>query len=160
MIILFVILFLISSELIQSTAVARQEGFNPYPFATPILCILIHLLLLISCIFYLGWLFGILLFLAHFFNIVHATVSWIFGIPALFIRGSQLLRYILFQHSMLFNLAILNFAFTIASFFVSDFKSFLNYFKCSSGLAIPLVAAILVLSISRLFVAHYASRRS
>ena len=66
---LFLIFFVLSSQLIHSVAMDQQTGFNPYPFGTTIFCLLQHPLLLIMSIFYLGWLWGIVLFLCHLFGI-------------------------------------------------------------------------------------------
>lgn len=60
--ILFIVIFVLSSQLIHSVAVDQENGYNPYKFGATTFCILQHPLLLITSIFYLGWLWGIILF--------------------------------------------------------------------------------------------------
>ena len=155
--VLFVILFLVSTELLQTVAVHQQE-YNPYPFGTTIFCIIQHPLLLISCIYYLGWLWGILLFLAHLFNIVHATVSWVLGIPFIFVKSDNILLLYRTEINMLFPLLLANLAFTIISFFVADFKS-LYYYLESNTVAICVISVIaIVLGILRAIIDHFIKK--
>lgn len=155
--VLFVILFLVSTELIQSVAVHQKE-YNPYPFGTTIFCIIQHPLLLISCIYYLGWLWGILLFLAHLFNIVHATVSWILGMPFVFIKSENTLSLLRLEISMLCPLFLANLVFTIVSFFVADFKSLYYYLDSNTVAVCVIVVVAIVLGILRAIINHFIKK--
>ena len=144
--ILFVVLFVFSSQLVHSVAVFQQNFYNPYPFGTTIFCIAHHPLLLISSIFYLGWFWGFALFLLHFFGIIHATFSWIFDIPILFFKNEQqVLHFEKLKINLLFPSLILYLIFTVASFFLSDFKVLFDFIKSDTSIfySIVLIAAIL-----------------
>ena len=151
---LFVILFVLSSQLIHSVASDQQTGFNPYPFGTTIFCLLQHPFLLIMSIFYLGWLWGIVLFLCHLFGIVHMTVSWVLDIPTLLAKDfEKLMRFMKLKIALLAPMLIAILVFTVVSFFVSNFKSLLVVLQNNTAIAIGTVIVIIVLSISRLIVA-------
>lgn len=151
---LFLIFFILSSQLIHSVASDQQTGFNPYPFGATIFCLLQHPFLLIMSIFYLGWLWGIVLFLCHLFGIVHMTVSWIFDIPTLLAKDfDKLMRFMKLKIALLAPMLIAILVFTVVSFFVSNFKSLLFVLQNNTSIAIGTVIVIIVLSISRLIVA-------
>ena len=151
---LFLIFFVLSSQLIHSVAMDQQTGFNPYPFGTTIFCLLQHPLLLIMSIFYLGWLWGIVLFLCHLFGIVHMTISWIFDMPTLLAKDfDKLMKFMKFKIGMLAPMLIAILAFTIISFFVCDFKALLVLLQNNPPIVISAAVVIILLSISRLIVA-------
>ena len=159
--ILFVILFLLSSELVHSVAIDQQQGYNPYPFGTWIFCMLLHILLLTSAIFYLGWMWGIILFCAHFFGVLNFTVTWVLNIPILFVKKpSQLHQLLRLKLNLLFPFLLINLAFTVASFLVSDFK--LLFYELSEtpySLVVMLCIAV-VFSIPRLIIMKLTARVS
>ena len=149
MAIAFLVLYILSSHLVHAVAVDQQNGFNPYPFGTTIFCMLYHPLLLVSGIYYLGWLFGILLFLAHLFGIIHATVSWIFDIPSLYFINDKdrLLKYQKAKINLLFPLIVVNLVFTVVSFFVADFKSLFYFLNDNTCYLYAIIIITIVLSI-------------
>lgn len=152
---LFLIFFILSSQLIHSVATDQQTGFNPYPFGTTIFCLLQHPFLLVISIFYLGWLWGIVLFLCHLFGIVHMTISWVLDMPALFAKDfDKLLKFMKFKIAMLAPMLIVILVFTVVSFFTSDFKALLVFLQNNPTVVIGAAAVITLLSISRLIVAR------
>ncbi|MBQ9929636.1 MAG: hypothetical protein IJO72_02515 [Oscillospiraceae bacterium] len=151
---LFLIFFILSSQLIHSVASDQQTGFNPYPFGATIFCLLQHPLLLIMSIFYLGWLWGIVLFLCHLFGIVHMTISWVLDIPTLLAKDfDKLIKFMKFKIALLAPMLIVILVFTVVSFFVSDFMALLVLLQNNPTEIIGAAAVIILLSISRLIVA-------
>ncbi len=151
--ILFIIIFVISSQLIHSVAVDQQTGYNPYPFGTTLFCLLQHPILLVASIFYLGWLWGVVFFLCHLFGIIHITVSWIFDIPTLLAKDvNELVRFMKLKISLLAPMLIIVLVFTIISLFIGEFKSLLITLQNNPPLIIIAVIVIGLLSISRLIV--------
>ncbi len=152
--ILFVVFFVLSSQLIHSVAVDQHNGYNPYPFGSTILCLLQHPILLTMSIFYLGWLWGIVLFLCHLFGIIHITVSWIFNIPMLLAKDlNKLVGFMKLEIALLTPMLIIILVFTIVSFFVVEFKSLLMILQNNTSLVIGAIVVIVLLSLSRLVVA-------
>ena len=159
MAIVFLVLFIVSSQLIHSVAVDQQQGFNPYPFGTTILCIILHPLLLISSIFYLGWIIGIAVFLCHLFGLLHCTVSWILDIPELLTNNfNQLLSIKKFKIGLLTPILLANIVFTVASFFVSEFKSVFYLFYGNIPAIIVTSIVVITLSVIRIIVAKHISK--
>ena len=157
--ILFVILFLLISHLIRSIAIDQQQGFNPYPFGTWIFSVLHHILLFVSAVFYLGWLWGIVLFLAHLFGIVDFTFTWILNLPILFIKeDKKIISIARLKQNLLFPLLIVNLIFSILSFFVSNFKAlFYSLTSIPYSLAIILLVAV-IFSIPRIIIMRRTSK--
>jgi len=156
--ILFIIVFVLASQLVHSVAVDQQTGYNPYPFGTTIFCLFLHPLLLTLCVWYLGWLWGILIFLCHLFGIIHMTVSWIFDIPTLLAKNTkQLINFMKLKIAILTPMVVVTLFFTILSFLVTDYKSL--FYLLSQNISYIVIAGIVVtvFSIIRLFVAKATS---
>lgn len=120
----FSILFVIASELTVQVATDQQLRKIPYPFGATILCYAIHLILLITSIWYCGWLFGILLFLSEFFTIIHLMIGWILAIPKLFIKHEkQALNWAQWEVAFLTPILIIILGFCTTSFFVVPYGS-------------------------------------
>lgn len=157
--VVFLILFVTSSQLIHSIAVDQQQGFNPYPFGTTIFCIMLHPMLLISSIFYLGWLWGSALFLCHLFGILHCTVSWIFDIPVLLTTSYQkLIKMQRIKIGLLVPTILANAIFTVTSFFTSNFKSLLRFLYRNTTAVVVSVIIVIVLSVLRIFVSNKVAK--
>lgn len=157
-ILIYIIIFILSSHLIHMVAVDQQSVYNPYPFGTTFFCIIQHPLLLIMSIYYLGWLWGIVLFLCHIFGIIHATVSWVLSIPRLITNDhNKLLRIMKRNIAMLIPMFIIVLVFTIVSFFVADYECLLTYLYNHTSVLICTIVIIVVLSITRIILAKKAS---
>ena len=157
--IVFVILFILSSQLVHSVAVDQQTGFNPYPFGTTLSCMAYHPLLLISAIFYLGWIWGIVLFLAHFFGIIHATISWVLDIPELLINNEKrFLGFLRLKLCLLGPVLLANLIFTVSSFFIVDFESLLSLFQGNPGSLIVIAIVVSILSAARVVVTKWIAQ--
>ena len=123
--ILFIVIFVLLSQLIHSVAVDQENGYNPYKFGATTFCILQHPLLLITSIFYLGWLWGIILFLCHLFGVLNMTVSWVLDIPLLLLKNSDKFEsFLKIKVTLLPFMFIILLIFTIASFFFVKFRVF------------------------------------
>lgn len=120
----FLILFVITSELTVQVATAQQQRIIPYPFGATILCYAIHLILLITSIWYCGWLLGILLFLSEFFTIIHLMIGWVLAIPKLFIKyEKQALNWARWEVAFLTPALIIILGFCATSFFIVPYGS-------------------------------------
>lgn len=156
--IVFLILYIVSSSMVYSIASDQQLGFNPYPFGTTIFCMLLHIPILVSSIFYLGWIWGIICFLVHIFGLVHATVGWLFNIPVLVASDDdQLLRFLKLKLNLLAPTLLINIIFAVISFFVADFQDLLNLFNSNSTFVIMFVIIIAVLSALRIVITKLVS---
>lgn len=149
--ILFIVVFILSSQLIHSVAVDQENGYNPYKFGATTFCILQHPLLLITSIFYLGWLWGIAIFLCHLFGIINLTVSWVLDIPLLLLKNSDKFEnFLKLKVTLLPYMFIILLVFTIASFFLSSFESLLFILQSETAILVGILVGIAVLSIARL----------
>lgn len=156
--ILFVIVLVYASHLVRAVAVDQQTGYNPNPFGTTIFCLFLHLLLLTLCIWYLGWIWGILIFMCHLFGIIHMTISWIFDVPGLLAKNTkQLIGFMKLKVAILTPMVIVTLFFAILSFFVVDHKSL--FYLLSENTFYIVVAGIVavVFGIIRLFAAKALS---
>lgn len=155
---IFLVLYAAFSSLVYSVALDQKLGFNPYPFGATILCILFHPLVLISSIFYLGWVWGTICFLLHLLGITYSTVGWIFNLPTLLVKNDeQLLRFLKVKLTLLFPSLIIGIIFTVISFFFSDYKALLDIFMENSTFTITLIAIVIILSVLRIFVSKLSS---
>ena len=149
--ILFIVIFVLSSQLIHSVAVDQENGYNPYKFGATTFCILQHPLLLITSIFYLGWLWGIILFLCHLFGVLNMTVSWVLDIPLLLLKISDKFEsFLKIKVTLLPFMFIILLIFTIASFFLSSFESLLVVLQNETAILVGILIGIAILSIARL----------
>ncbi|MBO5213982.1 MAG: hypothetical protein J6B86_04365 [Clostridia bacterium] len=144
MLIAFLIIFFVINELVISTATHQQLGFNPYPFGTTILCMIIHAIMLVVCIWYCGWIFGILLFLFHLFAFPHSTIGWILNSPSLFYSPEKMLGLCKREIALLPVAIITLLAFTIISFFATPYKALYEFAK-TTPLFLIIAGAVLVL---------------
>lgn len=157
MLILFVIIYILASHSVYSIATDKNTGYNPYPCGTAFFSILLHVIVLVMCIYYMGWGFGILLFLCHFFSLVHATVSWVFNIPGLILLAKN--DYNKLYKQMELNLALftpiffITLIFTVVSFFVTDFRSMLVFLQNNNSVLLVSGIIVAILSIARIIVA-------
>lgn len=150
MIVLFILLFIIASELTYSVATQPLLGYNPYPFGTPIICVIIHVLILVNCIFYLGWLIGIILFICHMITIPHMTIGWVFALPSLFFTSEkQYFKYFNLQLSSLIPLLIVLIAFFVISIFVSEYSCLYDSLESPVLTLIIIVVALTIMSFIR-----------
>lgn len=156
---LFVILFLLSSQLIHSVAIDQQQGINPYPFGTWIFCSLLHVLLLVSAIFYLGWLWGIILFLVHLFGVLDLTIMWILNIPVFFIKEDrQIFTLATVRRNLLFPLLLANLIFTIVSFFIADYQALFHFLNDIPYSLVIILAVAAFFSIPRFIIMKLTSK--
>lgn len=156
----FVIIFILASHLIYSVASDQRTGFNPYPFGTTILCLLLHPLLLTLSIWYLGWIWGIVIFLCHLFGLIHATVSWILELPTLLAKTErQVFGFMKLKIGLLTPMLIVTLVFTILSFFMSHFKSLFYLLGENIAYIITIAVVAVVGGIVRAFVSKSFSNK-
>ncbi|MBR5286170.1 MAG: hypothetical protein IKU30_04665 [Clostridia bacterium] len=153
--IFFIVVFVLSSQLVHSVASDQKLGYNPYPFGTTIFCLLQHPILLTMSVYYLGWLWGIVLFLCHLFGIIHMTISWVLDMPVFFIKTEgAMFKYMKLKISFLPVILVTILVFTIVSFFATNFKSLLFLLQNNTTYIIVAVLITIILSVVRLIVAN------
>ena len=129
MLIAFVVIFLLSSFWIKAIAVDQQMGYNPFLFGTDLFCIITRLILLVMCIWYLGWIAGIIVSVLDFFGIISACFSWFLNLPFLAYKNiEEMHKKMRFKLSMLPVVLIVCLVFTIVSFFTTRFASLFDFF--------------------------------
>lgn len=120
----FIVLSIIVSAIRHMIAVYDQEAILPYVHGMRVFCILTDIVFLVSSVFYLGFLWGIVYFLLHYFSILFAVCGWIVTFPSnLFTKTpSSIQKTITFESSALVLLLLVLTVFTVVSFFVVPFK--------------------------------------
>ena len=128
MIIAFLIFVLIVSELGYQLASHQQMGIVPYPFGVTIFCMINHVIVLITGIWYLGWIAGIILLALHFFGIIHVCFGWMLSVISLLFINSpeQMMRSVRREVAFLNFLTPTFLIFMIVSFFIVDFRCVLD----------------------------------
>lgn len=159
MLVAFVVLFVLSSQLIHSIAVDQRSGFSPYPLGSTILCMLMHPILFAMSVFYLGWLWGIVLFLLHLFGIIHMTISWVCELPTLLTRNPELvIGYMRFKVLLLTPMLVTILVFIIVSFLCGEFESLLILLQNNPKIIINSTIIVVLLSAFRLVVARLVDK--
>jgi len=151
--ILFIIIFIIINELLYQVASNQRMGLNPYPFGSTILCYITHFILLVTNIWYLGWIAGIIVFLLSFFSMLHSTIGWVFSIPTLFYTDeSQFFRLVRRQVSLLTPTLLISLIFCIISFINTEFMSLMYFFEDNLNLIPIFIIGCIVLNIIRILI--------
>ena len=124
MIIAFLILFFVTNELVCVTSMYnRQMGINPWPFASSLNRTVLYIISAICCVWYLGWLWGTITFVAYLFAIPHFALGWVLSLPPAFIKDPQKQEnYCVGIISFLLPVSIGMIVFCIVSFFVVPFE--------------------------------------
>ena len=120
---------------------------------------MLHLPILVSSIFYLGWGLGIVCFLLHLFGLTHAMAGWIFNIPTLVASNEeQLFRFLKLKLKLLGPALTANIVFAVVSFYVADFKSLLRMFREDSTFAVMFIIIVVILSVLRVVFSKFLSQ--
>lgn len=153
MLIAFVVIFLLSSFWIKAIAVDQQMGYNPFLFGTDLFCIITRLILLAMCIWYLGWIAGIIVSVLDFFGIISGCFSWFLNLPFLSYKSiEEMHKKMRFKLSMLPIVLIVCLVFTIVSFFTTRFASLYDFFAENIFVLFILMAVAIVSNIFRIAV--------
>ena len=153
MLIAFVVIFLLSSFWIKAIAVDQQMGYNPFLFGTDLFCIITRLILLVMCIWYLGWIAGIIVSVLDFFGIISGCFSWFLNLPFLAYKSiEEMHKKMRFKLSMLPIVLIVCLVFTIVSFFTTRFASLYDFFAENIFVLFILMAVAIVSNIFRIAV--------
>lgn len=157
MLILFVIIYILSAQLIYNCNNNLNTGVFPYSkLSLDIICIFYHIILLVMSIYYMGWLWGIILFLCHFFAVIHMTIGWTLNIPVLILnhRNNVLdsLHLIKLNYIFISPMLIISLIFTVVSFFVADFKSMFDYLSNNTNILIPVGIVAVLLGLIRIII--------
>ena len=140
---LFIIFYVIANELTYIIALRQQMGLCRFISAGD-LCWANRIILAVLCIWYCGWIVGIVLIVFSLFGLLHATIGWILTIPTLFTVDERKLRRVTdMECGLLIPLDILWLVFAVLSFFLTSYKSLLPFIGTST--AIIVIAAVLVI---------------
>lgn len=141
--ILFIIIYILFSEVTYNVALHQSMGLVKYSSIGG-LCWIGRIILIIPCIYYCGWLFGILLFLFMLFGFLHMTIGWILSIPSMFVKNdNQIMKIVNLECSLVIPLDIGLLIFTIISFFTATYKSTFNLFTTYKSIVILIVVLII-----------------
>ncbi len=141
----FIILYIISNELTYMVAVHQQLGLVRHISAGD-LCWINRIVLIVPCIWYCGWIVGIVLFLFSLFGLLHATIGWILAIPSLFSKSVKTISSIVeLECGLLIPVNIVCLVFTVLSFFLSKFKTV--YYMFNSLQSIIIIVSILIVGL-------------
>ncbi len=156
MLVCFVIIFILSSHLIHFVKANVHLLEDRKPSAISAFCNFYHALLLVLGIYYLGWLFGTILFFCHFFSLIRLSVTWIFDVPVIFLQNKNQTKPPLLLIETIFNLSfpmvIIAIFFTIISFYENQFNSMYIFLQNNIYVLIYAGIVVAVLSITRIIV--------
>lgn len=145
MLVAFIIILICCSELNYSVALSVNMGICPYRYGALMISNIVNIALLISCIRYLGWIFGIVTFLCSYFSLIHLALGWILLIPTMFYKnGYQVLKKAKIEVNLLTPSLILSIGFCVLSFFVVPFEALLTYFV-NSKISLMIIAVIFIM---------------
>lgn len=154
MLVSFIIVLICCSELNYSVALSVNMGICPYRYGALMISNIVNIALLISCIRYLGWIFGIITFLCSYFSLIHLALGWILLIPTMFYKnGYQVLRKAKIEVNLLTLSLILSIGFCVLSFFVVPFEALFTYLVNNKVVLIIIAAISVVGFIARSIVA-------
>ena len=150
MIIVYILLIVFTTHVLSNAGLLMQSGELPY-FGTKTFCHIIHILILITSIWYFGWIGGIIVFVLCLFSIFELFVGWILSIPGwIFINSKEKWEsYINIKATLIGYLPIILALFMISSFFIVDFQCILNELHFSNTTWIAIAVALLICCIAR-----------
>lgn len=154
MILFFLLLCIILSELTYSIASKQQLGFNPYPFATPRLCLVVHISILANCIFYGGWILGTIIFACCLFALCHVTVGWPLSLipTVVFNNDKKFIKFSYFELGMLIPAILISILFFLISLSTVEFACLLSYMQFYPETILIFLLVAGVMSLIRHFV--------
>jgi len=160
--IIFIILLISFNELLYQLASHMADfemQFLPSRNRLKLIMLCSHLSLLILCIWYLGWVYGIVVFLASFFSLLHSLFGWILNIPSLFYKSEkQITNTLQYQIWAIYPVFLLSVVFCIVSFFTTEFMSLTYFFEDNLEILPALVVIALILLIIRIAVVKKLSQ--
>lgn len=149
----FIILFVVANELTYMVAAHQKLGLCKHISAGD-LCWINRIMLIVPCIWYCGWIAGIILFLFSLFGLLHASIGWILSLPTAFVNSEETMFLIgEIECNLLIPINIICLIFTIISFFLSSFMCVFNMFNSLSSVII-LFAVLIVGFFARVIVSH------
>lgn len=150
MLVLFVVIFILSSHLIHFVTANVYLLDDRKPSAISSFCSFYHAILLMMSVYYLGITVGGALFVCHCFKLTY-MISWIFDIPLLILRNKnqtkEPLRLIKSIFNLSFPMVIIAVFFTIISFYDNKFNSMYIFLQNNNSVLIYAGFVIVVLSI-------------
>lgn len=156
MLILFVVIYILSSHFIHFVKTNVYLLEDRKPSAISAFCNFYHALLLILGIYYLGWLFGTILFFCHFFSLIRLSVTWIFDVPVIILQNKNQTRPPLRLIEIIFNLSfpmfVITIFFIVISFYDNTFESMYRFLQNNKLILFCAAGVIALLSLIRTIV--------
>lgn len=115
---LYIFFLLVVPALNFYLSVFNEAGLLPYRFGYLSFANLTHLTIAIMSVWYLGWVWGIFIFLLYFFGIIDSSLMW--WIRYLYMKKNPSLSTT--AYSLFSVLTIGQIIFTVVSLFVADFE--------------------------------------
>ena len=142
-VVLFLVLYVLANELTYMVAVHQQMGLCQHISAGD-LCWINRVIMAVPCVWYCGWILGIVLIAFALFGLLHATIGWVLTIPTLSIDD----EYKMIQHTdmecgLLIPTNIICVLFGILSFFLTTFKSAIQVLGSTSTIIV--IGSVLVI---------------
>lgn len=151
-------LLICTHELLYMVATHQQMGILPYPCGSTVICYFTHFVLLVTNIWYWGWIVGIVLSVCEIFCLIHSSVGWVLEIPTLnLLSEKNILKLVRFEVAVLTSVSLLALVFCVVSFFISPFSSGLHMVKDNPIIIVVFAAVVVVLSVVRVFVSKHVS---
>lgn len=152
----FLIILVLVSQLLHMLAVHQSMGVLPHPMGVSLLSLISQAVLLVMCIWYLGWLWGILIFVGQIFSLIHSTVGWVLTIQSLYYqRPEQFYNLVKWEENLMTPALILPLIFCVISFWVTEFKSCYFWLSQNNTIWISLLIGCGILGVARLFVSKH-----
>lgn len=139
-VVVFLILYVLANELTYMIAVHQQMGFCQHISAGG-LCWTNRVIMAIPCVWYCGWILGIVLIAFALFGLLHATIGWVLIIPTLNIDDEyKIIRHTDMECGLLIPMNIICVVFAIASFFLAPFRSAIQVLGSTTTIIVVLSA--------------------
>jgi hypothetical protein len=155
MIIAYLVILIIGSELQYSISVLSSMKLMPYQFGINFFSIVFYIFALASSIWYCGWIVGIIIFLLCLFGIIHGTLSWILSVPFLNVNVQKEATFLARIWGAFPIAAII---FQIVSFFITSFQSITSTSFWSFQSLIIVLIIMIVGFVIRFFYAKHVKK--
>lgn len=141
-VIIFIVLYLLANELTYMIAVHQQMGLCRHVWAGGV-CWINRIIMAIPCVWYCGWIVGLILIAFAIFGIHHMTVGWVLALPSLFVEDERtIITHTELECGLLLPLTLVCLIFVILSFIFTPFKSAIDILGSTTSLIV--IIAILV----------------
>ena len=141
---------------VQEVAVHQQMGYCQHISAGDF-CWLNRIIMAVPCVWYCGWVLGLVLVAFALFGLLHATIGWVFTIPTLSIDDEdRMIEHTDIECGLLLPMNLICVVFVILSFFFAPFRSVITVLGSASSIIVVL-AVLAIGTIIRMIVLRKVS---